>query len=304
MNKKGFTLVEMLAVFILLSVIIALIFPAVESVLKQSNETISDTQINTILNGTYDYTLKNLNKLPSYNKTIFITLNELKKEGFVDSNIMDVKTREKYPDHLVISVKNVGTNYKKRFDNSMLNGGYLYKIETNILTSEDYESKKPIIEIEGYEESKTKQININTNFEEPSYSATSSSGKDLTNDVIKNVIFQDKNIELVDTSKAGIYYINYTVVDDKGYSDLVTLNVIITDNLPPTLTIPNNTTISTRIDKFDLYDGASCIDNSNECEITIEGEIDFGIPGKYTIEYTANDPSGNSVTDRRIITVE
>lgn len=304
MKQNGFTLVEMLAVFILLSVIIALIFPAVESVLKKSNTVLEDAQINTILNCTYDYTLKNLNKLPEYNKTIYITLNELKKEGFVDSDIKDIKTRENYPDHLVISVKNVGTNYKKKFDNAILNGGYLYKVESDILTNEDYEEKKPVIEIEGYEESKTIQIDINTNFEEPVYKATSYDNKDLTSEVIKNIIYQEKNIESVDISKAGIYYLNYTVVDDKGYSDLVTLNVIITDNLPPTLIIPDNTTISTIVDKYDLYNGASCMDNSDECDITIEGDIKFGIPGKYTIEYTAKDPSGNSVTDRRIITVE
>ncbi len=304
MNKKGFTLVEMLAVFILLSVIIALVFPAVESVLKQSNETISNTQINKILNGAYDYTLKNLNKLPDYNQTIFITLNELKKEGYIDSDIKDINTKEEYPNHLVVSVKNVGTKYKNKDKKAFLNGGYLYKFEDSIINNQDYEEKKPIIEIVGYETTKTKKIDINTSFKEPIYRATSSKGEDLTDYVVKNIIYQNNNIESVDISKAGIYYINYTVVDDKGYSNIATLNIIITDDMVPTLTIPNNVTISRLIDKFDLYDGASCIDNSGQCEIIVDGKIDFGVPGKYTIEYTAKDPTGNSVMDRRIITVE
>ena len=304
MNQKGFTLIELLAVLIILAVIMALVFPTVSLVLRNSRETISNTQANKILNSTYDYTLKNISKLPEKNHKIYITLNELKKEGFVDSDIINIDTREEYPNHLVISVENVGTNYKYDKSKSSLHGNYLYTIESDILRNHDYEEKKPTIVLNGYEETLTENVNINSKFEEPEYSATSSTGEDLTDSVIKNIIYNSKNTNSIDTSKVGIYYVNYTVVDDKGYSEGITLNIIVVDNEIPSLTIPDNVTISTSDTSYDLEEGVFCTDNSGECDITIKGEIEFGVDGKYTIEYIAKDPSGNTAVDRRIITVE
>lgn len=302
--SKGFTLVELLAVFIILGVLIALVFPTVNTILKESKETISSAQQTNILNSTYDYTLKNVKELPEQDEINYITLNELKKEGFIDSDIKDIDTREKYPDHLVISIKNVGTKYENKNKKAVIHGSYLYTIEEDILRRNDYETKKPIITVNNYESSLTKTINLNGKYEEPVFSASSSTGEDLTDNVIKNIIYNSKNSSKVNTRKAGIYYINYTVVDNEGYSSLVTLNIIVSDTELPDLTIPDNITISLSDTSFDLMDGVTCTDNSNECDITIEGEIKFGIPDKYTIEYIAKDPSGNTVTDRRIITVE
>ena len=61
MNKKGFTLVELLAVIIIISVVITLVFPSVSSIISQSKNTVRDVQINKILDAAYDYTLKNTN---------------------------------------------------------------------------------------------------------------------------------------------------------------------------------------------------------------------------------------------------
>lgn len=302
--SKGFTLIELLAVFIILGVLIALVFPAVNTILKESKETISNAQQATILNSTYDYTLNNVKKLPEQDEIKYITLNELKKEGFIDSDIKNIDTREKYPDHLVISIENVGTKYVNRNQNAVVHGSYLYTIEEDVLKRNDYETKKPTITVTDYESSFTKNINLNDKFEEPVYSASSSTGEDLTNYVVKNIIYNSKNANKVNTRSAGIYYINYTVVDDEGYSSLVTLNIIVSDTELPVLTIPDNITISSSDTTFDYMEGVSCMDNSSECDVTIEGEIKFGVPDKYTIEYIAKDPSGNTVTDRRIITVE
>jgi len=58
MNKKGFTLVELLAVIIILAAILVIILPSVSRTLKKSKNTIYDIQINDILKSTYDYSLK------------------------------------------------------------------------------------------------------------------------------------------------------------------------------------------------------------------------------------------------------
>ena len=48
----------------------------------------------------------------------------------------------------------------------------------------------------------------------------------------------------------------------------------------------------------------TCSDNSGYCDIEFSGEIDFGVIGKYIITYTAKDPSGNTTTKKRVITIE
>ncbi len=304
MNKKGFTLVELLAVLIILAIILAIVFPAVNDIVSESNNTMSNVQINKILDATYDYSLKNINKLPESGDTIYITLNELKKDGFIDSDIKDIISNDEYPNNLVISIKNVGTNYKYNKEYSKVNGNYLYTVEAKFMNQPEFTDNMPDIILDGYEESLVETIDINSDFVEPSYIATSYEGVDLTDKVIKNIIYKSKNTDKVDTSKAGIYYINYAVVDSKGYSTVVVLSVIITDEELPILTVPENITISASDTEFDLNEGVSCIDNSGQCKIKINGDIKFGTVGKYTIEYVGTDPSGNTVTDRRIITVE
>ena len=50
-------------------------------------------------------------------------------------------------------------------------------------------------------------------------------------------------------------------------------------------------------------EGVVCEDNSDECEIDIEGSIDYGKTGKYIIKYIAKDPSGNTTSKKRVITI-
>ena len=104
--------------------------------------------------------------------------------------------------------------------------------------------------------------------------------------------------------KAGIYYIDYCVVDDEGYSNCVKVNVVITDLLPPSFNEFENVTISTSVETYNLMNGVSCTDNSGKCNITINGDIKYGVVGKYVIEYKTTDSSGNTTTKERVITIE
>lgn len=307
MNNKGFTLVEVLAVIVLLIVIFMIIVPSVTSVVRKSKNTVYQKQINTILTATYDWSLKNVNNLPEKNEKVFVTLGELKINGLVDANIVDSNTREPFPDDLVISITNVGSIYKAKDKYSKKEGNYLYTAEIKLMETTGYINKKPTIVLNSLTPNSdgdyTTSIDINTTFSNVSYTATSNNGKDLTDKVIVNIIYNDELVESVDTSKSGIYYINYTVVDEDGYSNKVTRNVIVTDNEKPIILLPENNTISTSVTTFDLMNGVSCTDNSNSCKITTSGEIDFGVPGKYIIEYTAKDSSGNTETVKRVITI-
>lgn len=300
MNKKGFTLVELLAVIIILAVILTIILPSVSKTLKKSKNTIYDIQVNDILKSTYDYSLKNIKLLPESGKT-YITLNELKRSGFIENDLKNPKTNEAFSNDLVISIENVGIRYKDKEKNSLLNGNYLYKIEEN---REDT-TQKPIISFDGYEKIPTLiSIDLGNEYNELKYRAKTSDDKDITNKVIKNITYNENNVDKINTSLVGIYYIDYCVVDDNGYSICEKVNVVVKDEELPILTIPENVTISIEKTSYDLEVGASCSDNSNSCKIEIEEDIKYGIVGKYIVSYKAIDPSGNTTIKKRVITIE
>lgn len=311
MNKKGFTLVEVLGVIIILAVIFVLVFPSVQNIVSQSKDTIYQKQINTILNSTYDFTLKNISYLPDTGQKSYVTLGQLKHEGLIDVNIKDPNTNQIFPDNLVISIKNVGSGYKDLDENSKLEGDYLYTLEIEKLNNFEINDLPKIVL---YEDDKKLEpnsngnyiriLNLNDKFVNITHTATSRGGIDLTNQVIKSITQDEKVVDIIDTSKQGIYKINYSVVDGDGNANILVYNIIIGDTLQPTITIPEDTVISKDITNFDLMEDVSCQDNSGFCDIEYSPEIDFNLVGKQIIEYIAKDPTGNTATKRRVITIE
>lgn len=306
MNKRGFTLVELLGVLVILAVIVALVFPSVSSVLKKTKETVYNVELKKILDATYDYTLKNTSILPNINETKYITFGQLLKERLIDCNLKNPLTGDLYSDDLVISIKNVKNNYKlESSEESMLKGDYLYTIEFDFMNSDDFINKKPIIKFEGYDISPIViNINVGDDYIPLIYSAVSSDNKTLANKVIENIKYKSNVVNKINTYDAGIYYINYSVIDEFGYSTNEIVSLIILDDEKPNLVIPDNVTISRDVNTYDLMEGSSCTDNSGKCDIEISGNINFNKVGKYIIEYKALDPTGNTTILKRVITIE
>lgn len=304
MKNKGFTLIELLGIFIIMAIIAILVVPNVSKVINTGKENINNIQIKKIIDSAYDYTISNIEQLPEYGEKIYVMLNQLKKNGFIDGSIINTTTGEEFPNDLIISVENVGKNYNNTYQkNYSIRGDYLYYLDLETRLTNNYINNKPKITISGYENSLFDSVNINEEFTMPSYSAISYKNVDITDSVVINIIYDSSNIESIDTGVAGIYYINYCVVDIEGYSNCSILSVAITDNELPSLTIPSSVTIGLDITEYDLMDGVSCTDNSGKCDIKISGNIKYGVSGKYIIEYIASDPSGNTKSEKRVITV-
>lgn len=306
MKKKGFTLVELLAVFVIMAILFAISVPLVTNILNKSRNTLYQKQIDTILNASYDYSLKYINSLPENNEINYITLGELKYEGLIDYNLTNPETNKKFDDELVISINNFGTGYKNNDINAILKGDYLYKVEINKL--EESEELKPIISLENLIKNSDGNyiltLDLNQEFDNINYSAVSSSGINLTKKIKKYILLNDIPTDKIVTTNPGIYKIYYIVVDSDGYANKTILSVIIADTSLPEIILPENNKISKDITSFDLLSGVSCEDNSKYCDIEVSGEIDYGVVGKYVITYTAKDPSGNTNSKKRVITIE
>jgi len=308
MKEKGFTLVELLGVIVILAIIFVLIYPSVSDVLSQSRETVYQKQINTMLNAAYDFSLKNIEYLPESNEKNYVTLGELKYNGLIDASIKDPDTNEAFPDNLVISIHNVGSGYKYSNKNSKLEGDYLYTVEMGKLKDASI-TDLPTIALTGENlniNSNGKYIinfNLNRELSAIEVSAISKDGTNLTNKIKSYILLNDKVVEKIDSSKPAIYKINYSVVDNNGYANATTLHVIIADTIPPTINIPEGSTTTKDIETFDVMLGVSCSDNSGFCDITTSTEL-LEDSNKYMITYTVKDPNGNTITKKRVITIE
>lgn len=106
----------------------------------------------------------------------------------------------------------------------------------------------------------------------------------------------------IDTSKLGLYQINYEAShEDETYQ--LTRYVIITDQTSPVITLnPGVDTIQWRETWEDA--GATVTDNSGE-ELTIQvsGTVDTDTVGTYEIIYEAEDSSGNTASVTRYVNV-
>ena len=83
--KKGFTLVELLAVIIILSVVSILVFPNVIEIVNQSKRNLYNVQVADIELESKNWALENPDKLDKYHlNSTFLPLLTLKKDGFLE----------------------------------------------------------------------------------------------------------------------------------------------------------------------------------------------------------------------------
>lgn len=92
MNKKGFTLVELLAVIVLLGLIALIAAPAITGIIKQSKDSLSDSQKQSIEMSAKNWATDNMGKLPSNGNCILVKLSTLQSGGYADLEIKDPKT--------------------------------------------------------------------------------------------------------------------------------------------------------------------------------------------------------------------
>lgn len=93
--NRGFTLMEVLGAIIILSLTALIAVPAINTLTKDSKQKSYEKQIDTIIDSTKDWTIKNAQTLPEHNISTYIDLNTLKEEGFLpNEEIINPKNRE------------------------------------------------------------------------------------------------------------------------------------------------------------------------------------------------------------------
>lgn len=295
-NKKGFTLVEVTAVVVILGVVALIAIPLVENTIQNMRQSSYETQIKVILEGARQWGAANRfsSDFPESGSTLSIQIGELKAGGFVERDITDPLTREPFGDEEPVNITNG-------------NGTIIYSMEGYSLGG-DYVDI-PYIALDG---DPLIYVPINSTFEIPKVTAYLPDGAggfddiEYPNPAFNVTISGDGNS--VDTSSFGRYTISYTITHENHTARAIR-TVIIYGDQPPVITYtgPEPTIINSTQTNFNYLENISAhdyYDSSLSVPFNIRSNLMLGIPGEYIITYEATDRFGNTATKQRTVIID
>ena len=120
MNKKGFTLIELIGVIAVIAILGLVTIPIIMGVLSSNAENLDENQEKLIISAAKNYAIKNAFKLGDNN---CVEVSQLKSQGFLDNiSIENHSKNVNYNNYKVIIFKNEVT------------GNYEYKAEAGAVS--------------------------------------------------------------------------------------------------------------------------------------------------------------------------
>ncbi|MDD3341534.1 MAG: DUF5011 domain-containing protein [Bacilli bacterium] len=291
-KRKGFTLLEILAVIAILGFLSVIIYPTVINILNQSKEDAYQIQLKEIEDAASKWTLQNSKALPKEENTSFtLHVIDLKRAGLLKLKLIDPRTNLPIPDdmEIVITRKNGKYIYVVKKDSGSKQEELVTGTGTIILSGLPYE-----------------YVEVKTAYTEKGAIAVDKKGNRVPDTQIQIVIKKNQaTVNTVDTSVLAEYTITYFFTED-GKTISTTRKVKVRDTTAPILTIPVTTRLSNTDSKFNVMEGVSATDNYDgdiTSKIITKGNVTLYVPGVYVISYEIGDSSGNKRTKKRTVLI-
>lgn len=287
--KKGFTLVELLGVIILLGILSTVIIPKIGDSLENSKETALLTQEEQIKKAAYDFLIEHTELLDE-NDTITLKLGTLKQGGYLPIKLINPKTRKPLSNESTITITKNENKYEMTLN--------LIDLEN---ATENIDNNSPILVLNG---NYIEYVEVNEEYTELGAKAIDSTGEEIDEENISIQILYNNEETTLTTTELKTYSVVYAVTDNSGNTTSATRTVIVRDSTSPTIIIPKDTSIHvSEIASFNNQRGVIIADNYDaNPTLTIDSTL-ANIPGTYVITYTVTDSSGNQTTERRVINV-
>lgn len=284
--RRGFTLVELLAVIIILGAIFAITFPLVTDNIRKTEEKAFNLQKEQIIAAAKDMVIKEYVVIPD-KQSITLYVGELKRKGLLPIKMINAKTK--------LTISNESTVVISRENNS-------YSYDVNIIDLEESTENNenaPVIRLNG---NYVEYVEINTEYVEKGGAAYSNTGSPLILNP-PQIKSNDNEEGKIDTSKLGTYKLIYSATAN-GLTTTSIRTVVVRDTISPVIYFPENNIVKvSELAGFPVEEGVYAIDNSNEgINVTTVSSLS-NTPGKHVILYTAKDSSGNTTNAKRVITV-
>lgn len=263
MINKGFTLIELLAVIVILAIIAIITTPLISNVIDDSKKgAFKASSYGIIATSNNGY----VKMMMSETNPIFTEYNyENQIEKRIQGNIsVDYKGQKPTFGTLIINDNGntaiafyqYGYCATKSYSTDIVTVNKKNKEECII---EEEVPGFPTIELIGND---VIEVEINTEYQEFGYVATSIAGLDITDDVKIIIEKESEVVDKIDTSNFFSYKITYKIEEGNKSQEKVRV-VNISDKTAPELIIPEDATLNIRdIPTYDLMAGVSATDNS------------------------------------------
>ena len=124
--KKGFTLVELIGVVIILALIALLAFPPILNSIRKTKTELSDASKEILYNAASLYVSENLNDFPKRNGNTFcVTLNTLSSKEYLPTKVYDSITGEEISQDSLIEIKVENDSYTYSMNNECVEDIYV-----------------------------------------------------------------------------------------------------------------------------------------------------------------------------------
>ena len=111
--KRGFTLIELMGVIVVLGVLAAISTIAVDKIIKENKQSVYEAQIASIEDGARAWAAKHINEVPDENGTaISVPLLFLRNEGIISEDFENPKTNKPFNNDLYINISYEDGIYK------------------------------------------------------------------------------------------------------------------------------------------------------------------------------------------------
>lgn len=271
MNKKAFTLIELIATIVILVILATIAIPAMIDRIDYFNEKAFETMISSIESATISYVNDNRENLEELDKFGFINvkINDLMNSGHLEGNIINPQTDEPISIDDIIYVT---LDYKN-------------KIEVKY---DVFQKENPRITLNG---PKTLKIKKGTAYVELGALAISPTGTNIS----ASVVIQNA----VNTALEGVYVLKYSVPN----SIVIERYIVVTSDFPkddiekPLLSSNvSNNYIETTLGVAITLPIVTATDNINGVVSPISptsNNVNITATGTYYIKYNYTDTAGN-----------
>ena len=105
-NNRGFTLLELIATLIVLSIVALIAIPNIKENLNEAKQGIKNTQLESIVNSAKSWAADNINNLPTKNnEAVYVFLKDLQSGGYIDNELYENTDGDKYNDNIFVLIK-------------------------------------------------------------------------------------------------------------------------------------------------------------------------------------------------------
>lgn len=287
MKKKGFTLVELMGVIVLLGILGVVIIPKIGNSITNGKEISYKAQIEQIKKATRDFFAENTDLLDD-DSTVTIKLGVLKQKGYLPVDMKNPKNKKTISNESTIAVTEDDGNYNIEVT--------LVDLES---VTENTNSNAPIIVLNG---NYIEYVDVDSFYNDKGAIARTAGGREIY-DVSVQIEYNGVEQTKLDTSQTRTYNVIYSATDS-GVTSTATRTVIVRDTEPPKIIFPKDTIIPlNQVFSFDASADVRVIDNhDSNPTLTVNSSI-ADLPGTYIMTYIARDHSGNETTERRIVKV-